>query len=338
MPWYALDALDDAREATEGLLVPLSSARWLRLAVIAFFVGGVGGSVSVNGESGVTADVPVGRLPLDPPSTLPSFPSRTLLLAATLAVVAAIVVGIAYAVVGAVMEFVLFESLRTGDVRVRERFRRYLGAGGRLFAFRLLVWAITAVVVLGPLAAVVLVGRSVTPLAVLLALPVFGLVAVAGLLALVVLRLTTDFVVPTMLAEGRTPVDAWRRFYGVLEGRWAEFGLYVVVRLALGIVAAVAVGLVTLLVGLAVAVPFALGGGAYLALVSAGEVGPLGWAAFGALGTLYLLALLCVSLLAQVPVVTFLRYYALAVLGRADPTLDLVGVESGGDETAAVGG
>lgn len=331
MSWYAIDALDDARTATEGLLLPLSVARWLRLAVIAFFVGGVG-SVSLNGDPGVTVDRPVGQLPTDLPAALPSVSPRTLLLAAVAAAVVAVVLGLAYALLGAVMEFVLVESLRTRDVRIREPFRRYLGDGGRLFVFRMLVWVAAALVVLAPLAVVLLVGVAVTPFALLLAIPVFGLVVVGGLLVLAVLRLTTDFVVPTMLAERRTLLEAWRRFYGVLDGRWTEFGLYVVVRVALGMAAAVVVGLVTLLVGLVVAVPFALvGGGIYLALGAAGDVGALGWAILGALGAVYLLALLCVSLLAQVPVVTFLRYYALATLGRADSTLDLVGVPIDGE-------
>ncbi|MFC7176725.1 DUF7544 domain-containing protein [Halosegnis marinus] len=44
MPLSATERLDDALDATLDLLTPFDAGRWLRLAVVAFFVGGLGGA------------------------------------------------------------------------------------------------------------------------------------------------------------------------------------------------------------------------------------------------------------------------------------------------------
>ena len=50
--WYAFAALSDARDATEDLLWPIDRGRWLRLALIALFVG-VGGGAPTGGGVGL---------------------------------------------------------------------------------------------------------------------------------------------------------------------------------------------------------------------------------------------------------------------------------------------
>lgn len=47
MTWYAVSAIDDALEATWEFLFPVRGWRWLKLAVVVFFLGGVGGGFNV---------------------------------------------------------------------------------------------------------------------------------------------------------------------------------------------------------------------------------------------------------------------------------------------------
>lgn len=325
MPWNATDALDDARWATQSLLWPIDTGRWLRLALIVLFVGGAGGGVPSGG--GNVGNVDVGEPA--PPSTdvgpaLADVPTALVAAGAALLVLAVLVV-LALILLGPVMEFVLVEGLRTGTVRVRRPFRRYLGAGLQLLLFRLALLIAIAAAVLVPIAGVVLAGMSVSAAFLALLLPFMFVLFAAALLYGVVMRLTTDFVVPTMIAEGRGIVDGWRRVFPLLRREWREFGLYLVLRFVLGIAAGIAAGLAMGALALLAALPFAaVGALVFLGLGGAGALGLAGLVALGALALGWLLCVIVVGLFVQVPVVTYFRYYALCFLGEEDPALDLV--------------
>jgi hypothetical protein len=324
MPWIAFDALKDARQATEDLLLPIDRGTWLRLAVLAFFLGGGGGAPTGGSGSGGTTpnDVPAGELPQQLP------PMETLLTVAAAVVLLVLVLALVWMLVGSVMEFVLVTGLRDRDVRLRRPFRANLYPGLRLFAFRLVLGLGGLALVAIPILGILGLGIGVGPAAFLLFVPLVVLFGVVALVGGVVNRLTTDFVVPAMLVEDRGVLDGWRRVWPLVRAEWKEVGLFVLLRFALAIGAGIAVGLATLLVALVVAIPFALVGVAiYLGLSGAGGLGPAGWLLLGVLVAIFLLCVLAASLLIQVPVLTYLRYYGLSALGRLDTSLDLVGVE-----------
>lgn len=104
---------------------------WLELAFVVFFVGGPGGTgfqSPVGGDgNGVT-----------PPGGVPDVGPRLWAVIAV-AVGAAALLVLAFSLVGAVVESVLVESLRTETVTVRRYWSRRWRQGLRLFGFRLLV-------------------------------------------------------------------------------------------------------------------------------------------------------------------------------------------------------
>jgi hypothetical protein len=330
MSWNAIDALDDARDATKSLLWPLDWSVWIRLAIVGFFVGGAG-FPSFNWNAG---NVNVGPGDVSPPS-LPADPDRILTI--VLAVVAvAILVGVAFAVVGAVMEFVLVEDLSSRDVRIRAPFDEYLGRGLRLFGFRIL-FVLVWLLVLGVPFALVLVGSvGLGPGLALLLVPLIFLLVVLGFVTAVVMGLTTDFVVPAMYAEDRGVIDGWRRVWPVLREEWKEVVVYLLVRFGVSLLAGIGVAIVVGLLALVAAIPFVIVGGlAAFAFLStgAGGLGALGIGTLAVVVLLFGLVVLVIATLVQVPVVTFFRYYSLSLLGYFDESLDLVGVTDSLDET-----
>jgi hypothetical protein len=347
MSWDAIDALDDARAASQSLLLPFDVGTWARLALIAFFVGpGTGGSASAgtNASSPAvpSAEVPVGGVgPLPfPPGGLPAPDVRSVLFVAAAALVAFVALFVVYSAVSAVMQFVLVSDLAERTVRIRRPFREHLGKGLRLFGFQaalvLLVFAVVAV----PGGLLFLLGASVGPELLLLAVPVVLLAVIAGLVAALVVRLTVDFVVPAMLADDCGVLDGWRRVFPVIRGAWEEFALYVVLRFGLGILAGALLAVGIGLVALVVALPFLLVGGvvAFLAVsAGSGTLSPLAIGTLAVVGLLYLLATAVVGAFVLVPVVTFLRYYALYFLGAVEEGLDLVGVDRESDESERPG-
>jgi len=324
--WYAFAALSDARDATEGLLRPVDRGRWLRLALIALFVG-VGGGAPTGGNANVpSGGGGGGGTPPDFPAS--SMPDPGSIAAIVLGIVVLIVLlALVWSAIGAVMEFVLIAGLRDRDVSIRAPFREQFWPGMRLFGFRLLV-GLGSLLVLGlPLIAVFGLGISVSPALLVLLVPLVILFGIVALVSSIVLGLTTDFVVPTMLTEDRGVLDSWRRLWPTLRAEWKQTALYVVAKFVLGIAVSLAVSLVVLLAALIVAIPFALVGGALFFATSAAGAHTVGWVLVGILVALYVLVLIVVGLIVQVPALTFVRYYSLSVLGMLVPELDLVGVD-----------
>lgn len=319
MALYALENLDDALDATRAFLWPFDRSTWVKLAVVVFFVGGPGANLNLF-QYNVPADQgpPGGEFP-----TPPDVGANVVLLAVA-AIALALVVGLVFLLVGSVMEFVLVESLRRETVEIRRYWGERWRQGARLFGFR----AVVALLVLGSvavLAALVLLpvvaqtGAGPSIVGFLLLLPVvFVLALVVGL----VNGFTTVFVVPVMIREDCGVVAGWRRLWPTITANLWEYLAYAVAGFVLNIVGGV---LVAIGVGVAVLV----------LLIPFGILGALGFAVFSVVqsfgiglllvvGLLFGLSVLAVAALVQVPVVTYLRYYALLVLGDIDADLDLV--------------
>lgn len=317
---HAYDALQDAFEATRALLFPFSLRRWLGLAVAAFFVGGTTG-FDLNYNVGVGA--------LDAPGLIsgPGSPAVTLhrgtgIPQFLIALVVALTVGAALWYVGALFEFVFVEQLRTRDAELSDRLRRATRPGLSLFGFRLLV---------GLLATATALFAALLPAAFGVAGALLVLAFLPGLLAVgsglwLANRLTTDFVVPVMIATGDGFVDAWREFWTELREKRREYGQYLLVRILLGLLAGVVLAVGYLAIALVVGLPLGI---LSLAIFHTVAV----FVSVSLAQTVAVLSLLAGAtivivagtVLVAVPVQSFLRYYALFVLGAASPAYDLVG-------------
>jgi hypothetical protein len=322
MSLHALDDIDDAIDATRSFLWPFDLGRWGRLALVVFFLGGTGSAnpTQFTGDFGGTGPTSPGgeQMPASPPSI---GDVEIAILAVAVAAVLLLVLG--FALVGAVMEFVFVESLRNENVRIRRYWSERWKQGLRLFGFRLVVGLLSLAVIGAVLVASLapyLSGSGELSLGLLfLAIPVFFVVAVVSGL---VNGFTTGFVVPVMISEDSTVLAAWRRFWPTLKAEWKEYGAYVVMRFVLQIAVGILVGIVTLLGVIIIAIPFGVFGAIGFGLVSVVE--PLGWAIVAIAALLFVLAVLTLTLFLNVPVQTFLRYYALLLLGDTNESFDLI--------------
>ncbi|WP_436927761.1 DUF7544 domain-containing protein [Halosimplex amylolyticum] len=322
MSLSALDAIDDAYRATSAFLRPVDRTRWAKLALIGLFVGlptaNAGGAQF--GGSGPTDESPMPGGPVDAPVDIPV----EAWVAVAVAIVIAIAVGLVLLLVGSVMEFVLVESLREEHVEIRTYWRRYFRRGLRLFGFRLVVGlAILAAAAL--LAALVFVPLALGdwgPAAVVLAVLLVPAFVALALVAAIVGGFTTAFVVPVMMVEDCGVLAGWRRFWSTLVGQWTEYLAYAVLAFVLGIVGSALVGVVTAILAVLLLIPFGVLAALAFGLFVLAE--PVGIAAFVVVGILFVLAVIAVAAFVQVPVITYLRYYALLVLGDTNERFDLI--------------
>jgi hypothetical protein len=311
MALHAFDDIDDAVDATKSLLLPFDLRRWFRFAIVTLLAGGA--TVASPFGTGGNAVSP------SEPGMGGTVPERVLLLVAAVVLVA-LLIGLILGLLGSVMQFVLFDALRTKSLEVRAGTRRYLGKGVRLFGFRLAL-ALVVVLPIAGLFALAFLSQSAAVFLLLLAL-FFVFVPLAIVLGLVN-GFTTMFVVPIMLTEDRGVLAAWRRLWPALRSNLKEFGAYALMGFVLnlavgfiaGIVAAIAAFLLLIPFGLVVGIP------AFL-LAGPGGLGLAGGAVIAVGALFYGLTLLLVVGYVQVPLQAFVRYYAALVLGDVEPELD----------------
>lgn len=322
MALHAVDDLGDAYRASREFLLPFEWGTWLRLALLSIFVAGGSGGGTPPNTAQYTTDV---GGPVGPPVDAGMDRIADILQANMALIIGLVVVGIAIALVfswlASVFEFAYLESLRREEVHVREYVSEFSGKGTRLFAFRLF-FGLGLAILIGGLAllaiAPIFLGAGAAPLLFLVVLaPVFF---IFGLIASIVYVLTTAFVAPVMLLEDRGVLSAWRRFWGTFKSDWEQFLVFLLIGLFVLIVFGIILGIVTAILTVVVAIPFAILF-AVVFLATGGVFNPIWIAVFGI--PLFVI-ILVVGAFVQVPFQTYLRYWALLVLGDVDPELDLI--------------
>jgi hypothetical protein len=318
MALHAARNVGDAFTVTREFLTPIDARRWIKLALVAFFVGG---GMNLPGSqfnaSGGPDRVPAGEI-------TPTLPAETATLVAAIAVVA-VGLGLFFTVVGAIMEFVFVESLRSGTVSIRRYWSERWRQGLRLFGFRIAIGLPPLAIGAGwmglffaPL--VMGSGEPIVPFGVfVIGLPVLFVV---GLLYALVSSFTTAFVVPIMIKDDCGVLAGWRPLWRSIKAEPKQYLAYAVIGFLLtaatGLLLSVAVGLgaIVLLVPLGL-----LAAVVYFTLSFSSTVGIV---LLAVLVLVFVLGILALSALIQVPVAVYLRYYALLVLGDIETDFDLV--------------
>jgi len=329
MSWYAIESVDDAIDATRSFLFPVEIGAWLKLALIAIFVGVGGGGISTvtnvanlpgslppeATENGVAQGIPA-ALPVE-------------LWVVGVVVVFAVLVGLVLTLLAETLRFVFYDALRTQTVRLRKPARRRVGQAVRLFGFKLLVGL--AFTVPFAVAGVVLWTIGLDSLGetwLFVGAVVGAATAVAAFITYsLIIRGTDEFVVPLMVVSDCGVRDGWRRFWPVVRTQPAQFVVYILIHflllLAIGIGQSIVgalvfgiVGTIGALVGLVVV--FGVFGGLGAAVASTAGV-----LALASVVVLTLLVAFVVYLPVSIVVLTYVVSYEVSVLESADDDFQL---------------
>ena len=316
------DRLQAAGGTTKRYLTGLSIGGWLKLGGIILLCSlGIGVGMNVIGafspvQSAGTVDWQQAAVPV------------------AIVVVATGVFGY----IAAVADFVFVASLRTGRLPVRSYASANLRRAGWLLMFRVAL----ALAAISAVAAVAAATIGVTPPPTVAGLSridgiLIGLTAVVAAVGwLVIATLTNAFVVPIMQYDHRGPLSAWRRFTRVMAGHWIAVAVFLFIAVVISVIVGTAlfvVGLFVLSIG-----GLLLAGGATLVTENAPALEPVVLAVLIAayLGYRYVIALI------RAPVRSYLRYYALLLLGDVEPSLAMLSEEltggGGAPETVAKSG
>lgn len=323
MTIFAIDDIDDALQATKAFLWPFDLRRWAKLAFILFFIGGSAGSDPLQfggGSSNGTVTDPSGGSSISEAISSIGGPEFAVIVIIFAVIVA---LGLLFMLIGSIMEFVFVESLQNESVRIRQYWSAQWGQGLRLFAFRVAFGLITlaifgalAVLVLSP----VLFGEGPFSVGLLfVTIPVGIVIAiVSGLVS----SFTTMFVVPVMIVEDRTLLAGWRRFWPTLVAQWKQYVAYAVVNFILSIAVGIAATIAILIGAITLAIPLGIIG--FFGVMVLDVFALVGWAVIALVIAIGIISFIIFALFVSVPIQTFLRYYALLVLGDTNDAFDVI--------------
>lgn len=313
--YYASGEISGAVDRTKKLLWPFQWGVWLRIALIALFIGG-GGGFNIPGSS--YDDVSDTGLA---PGSFPDIGMDTLgLLLIIVGVV--LLLALIWMFVGSILQFVFVDCLTSGQVLLTRTFSERSGKGFRLFLFNIALGLIVLLIIaaLALLLILPMMGGAPPGDALVVSKLLFFLFLMLVLLIplMLISLITTDFVVPVMIRDDCGVLAAWRQVFGILTSEWKQAVVYVLAKIVLGIAAFILMVIVLLIAALITAIPFVVLGVALAAVFKGMN------AIFLVLLIPFVLIVILEALLVDVPIITFFRYYSLQVLGRLDATYTLL--------------
>ena len=334
MPISAVDTITLAFQHTRRqLLQPFRFWQWTRLAVVGLLAGEMGSGGGCSGPSSFPQQSGSSRHFLE--QGLPKIDPAILGGLIVFLVVAGLVFVTVMMYVSSVMRFILFDSVLAKECHIRQGWSRRQVPGWRYFWWQLGYMLATVggiTVLLGiPAVFAFAMGWFNAPREHVLGLVLGGIVVffltfLFLLMAAVVHVMTKDFVVPQMALEGIGAMEGWRRLWPMIRAEQGGYAVYVLMKIVLAIGAGIAIGLVSLLLVLMVAVPTA---GLGIIAVLTGKTAGLTWNVFTitlavVVGCIVLAVFLYLMALIAVPVIVFFPAYAIYFFAPRYRPLSLV--------------
>jgi len=334
MSWYGIDAVDKGISRTRrALFEPFDFWKWVKLAIIIFFLGGVSSNFGNSGTNFRTnsenlknttlgSDIIKGYIPhniIENISSINSFSEHGLLFALIAGLILLfLLLFLLLFYISNVMEFVFVESLVKNDVKFWAYSRKFLGKGFNLLLVRLAL-LIIFLVLLGiaalPFISGVIKMSSDQAWPALLG-GIIWVIVVVIVLALIMSIISSllSLAIPISIYRKIGILSALRLVFANFRRSWQQVLVYWVVRFVLGLVVGILMLiLVLLLLLVSVIISLVIDGILYF-LFSTFTSDPLRWILLIPFVIIELLLLFGTLLLLSVPATVFMKYHLLSFL------------------------
>ena len=323
--WIAWDAIEGAITKTRQMLFePFDLTKWVKLAIILFFIGGGGGGgggSNFNSNPGGNfgdfgdsqSDAELNAFVNETVSEVSAFADQYMTYI-VLAVLAFLLVTALFSYISNVMQFVFVESVVRNHVTIRAYIRNNLGNGLRLFILNWMLgiaFLIAIILSLLPVLSAVLDG-DVSALFFGSFIP-FLVVLVLGIILLVILDSFTNLAIPVMLYENVGILKALSKVISTAVHSIPQVLVYWIIRGVLGIIIGIAAIVISIIL---VLIAVLIGIAVYMILTLLG-FSPFDMARLLMPGLFFFAAILVLAFiihLATVPLLVFMKYHALLFL------------------------
>ncbi len=335
-PLSAVDAISPAfQHAKRQLFRPFRLGFWARLALVA---AATGEFYSCSGGSGFRYAAPSGGGPEKHPiltfagTGLGNLPLGHYLPLIVLGALLGVAGMIFWLYVSSVFRFILFDTVLTNRLKLKEAWRRWRLQGIRFFWWRILfglaVGSAIGMLVGAAMLAAFSSGAFQDPrghiaLLVMGGLGCFLALAILLVSAALVALFAKDFLVPVMALEDVGVIAGWRRVIGILRIEKPAYAGYVLMKIILAVGCAILFGILTLVALIVLLVPLSMVGyGAYASVRTAGLLlNPLTIGLVVIAGGVVLALAVYVAAFISAPAMVFFQAYVIHFLGSRYPIL-----------------
>ena len=324
MGWYGLEAFDLAIKRTKNALVePFDFWKWLRLGIIAFFVGAGGMGISnFNSPAGWQDE----NRKMEASSIqeiidkLTQFwhQYQTYILIGLAFVIFIILL---FTLLSSIMEFVFVESLVTNRVSIREYFRKYLHPGFNLFIIKIILgigFLSLFVLAIIPVFRHLLSGTINPGMILGSILWLFGLALILHVLNGIISSFIS-LAIPVVMYQEVGIIKAMKTVLGRFKEDWKQIGVYWVVRFFAWIAGAIVVGIATLILLIVILLILLIPALILYFILSALGGSLLFWVLMIPYGLIALVVLIIFLLIVSVPLPVFMKYHLLTFMQRWYP-------------------
>jgi hypothetical protein len=331
MSWYAIDAVDRAFSRTKkALFEPFDFWKWVKFAIIVFFVGGLG--QITEDRVPIIKRVPVILEVISPISNparllifLPIRPGLDLTISSPYHLgnyscsgnfLYSFHSGFFY--IASVMEFVFVEALVRNEVHLRSYFRKFMGRGFNLLLIRLVISLIIIVLFVLALLPFIPIFSTESPDLAVPALVggLFWIFGVIILLALIgaVAGSFLSLAIPLSIYRETGIISAFRMVYRNFRKSWQELLVYWFIRVALGIGIGIFAFVLFVLLALVLVIVFLIIDGILYFLFSTFASESILLIILIPVVLAELLLIFATLLILSVPLAVFLKYHLLSFL------------------------
>jgi hypothetical protein len=336
VPVSAVDCVQPAIQHTrDQLFRPFRFGQWLRLALVGILAAELH-SASCNFPTNFTwphprrgqefAATPFPGLDKFDPARIAEFAG--LIIAS---VVLLVILGFIFLYISSVFRFILFDSVLTKRCSIGEGWHRWRRAGRRYFLWQLVLligqFLFLGVLIGVPLAIAAALGwfnnadqhiaRSVLGILFLIVIGLFWLLA-----SVIVQMLAKDFLVPIMALDDVDFADGWSRLIAIIRPEPGKFAVYLLLKFALGIAAAIIFGILAIIPALVIIVPAGL---VAIAAYTAGITWTVATVSLAVIcGTVLLILLIYLISFVNVPATVFFPAFAIHFFAARYPRLDAI--------------
>lgn len=332
MTWYAIDAVDRAFSRTKkALFEPFDFWKWVKLAIIIFFVGGIGSNYGGSGTNYQPGPNNYENdFPAIEPGNIPDFPYDISGLGlnyiepvSTLAIITAAIIFfilfiLIFSYISSTMEFVFVEALVKNEVHLRSYFKKFMRKGFNLLLIRLalgLIFLVLFVLAFLPFIPVLL---SDSPDFAVPALVggffwIFGVIIVLALIGAIIGSFFS-LAIPISIYRDMGILSAFRMVFRNFKKSWQEILVYWFIRLLLGIGITILVFILFMLLILALVIVFLIIDAILYFFFSMLVSEPLLWILLIPFVLVEFLFMLGTLLLLSVPFAVFMKHHLLSFL------------------------
>jgi hypothetical protein len=330
MSWYGIDAVDKAVSRTRrALFEPFNFWKWVKLAIIIFFLGGGGYNYGGSGNNYRMNPEELQNISMAP-DLIPRYISHNIeniypsgdsfaLYGLLIALVAGLILLILlFSYISSVMEFVFVEALVKNDVKFWAYSRKFLGKGFNLLLVRLalgLIFLLLLGIAALPLISSILKTSSDLSWPALMGglLWFIGVLIVLGLL-MAIISSFISLAIPISMYRNIGILASLKLAFANFRKSWKQVLVYWVARFVLGLVLGILM-LILFLVVLVVSVIISLIiDGILYFLFSAVTSDPWNWILLAPFIFIELLLFFGTLLLLNVPFAVFMKYHLLSFL------------------------